>query len=305
VAQLEEAAAVTEAEVISTAPEDSETTQQNADETLYPDDGPDDPELDHDDLDADELGAEAEQSAIDAPVSLKAEEKENFAQLPLEAQRFVSDVLQRRDREAQVGLESARQAQRQAETNAAGQIAQTQSHYAQVLNTVLETFAPQPPPLELLNEDPRAYMIQKTIYEEESAQFQQFTSGLHGLKQQADGHFVQQEQVANQERVRGLMGIPEFANEETRATFVNEIQTVGEALGYTVQALAQMDVQDMTAIKRARDWKAKAEKWDAHQKKRNERPRAAAGRFAAAPAGARMAGGANQTSTLKALYPND
>lgn len=250
-------------------------------------------------------GDEAEEP-IDAPVSLKAEEKKQFEQLPTEAQRVLSEVLQRRDRETQQGLEAARAAQREAQTSAADEIAQTKRTFAQQSASLLAAFAPQPPPLEMARDNPAEYQYRKALFEEESAGFNQLVQNLTGIHQEAEGHFTQREQEANAERLKGLMSIPEIASEETRGQFFQEIEAFGTThLGYSVEALAQMDATDVAALKRAMADKTDAEKWRAHQKKRNDRPREAQGRFAAAPVGARAAGQAGQADVLKTLYPND
>lgn len=300
-------AAVAEAQVVETAPDNSQAVETNdvqeqADEPDFYDEG--DPFEGEPEAEEQEQGGEPKE-AIAAPASLNSEEKDRFAQLPGEAQRAISDILQRRDRETQQGLESARAAQQQAQAAAADQIAQTQAQYAETFQNFVQAFAPQPPTIELAQQDPQAYLVQKAIYDEEVQRFQQIVGGISSLKEQSDQHFKAQEQAETQARLRGLMGIPEFANDQTRAEFIGGIQSVGEAMGYDVQTLSQMDTRDMTALKRAREWKAGYDKWVAHEKRRNERPRAATGRFSAAPAGNRAAAAPAQTDTLKALYPND
>lgn len=253
----------------------------------------------------DDQPALEDEEPIEAPVSLKADEKEKFSQLPSEAQQALTEIIQRRERDAQKGVTAAQAAQRQAEANAADQIAQTQAQHAEAMGRFLQAFAPQPPPIELAQHDPQAFVLQKAIFDDEYATFQQIAGAVVGMQDQAQQHFKAQEQAQNQERLRGLMSIPEFASEASRAEFINGIESVGTAMGYDVETLTQMDVRDMAALKRAREWKDKAEKWDAHQKKRNERPRVATGRFTAAPAGARSTAAPTQNDTLKMLYPND
>lgn len=281
-------------------------------QNLYPEDQPtveEAPQEDGDDQ-GEEGDADADgepQEDIAAPVGLKAEEKAQFAQLPPEAQRVMTDILERRNLDAQKGVQAAISAQQNAERTAADHVAQAQRDFAQRQAALIQAFQPTPPPIELARENPAEYQYQKALYDEDAAAFAQLAGQLEGLHGQASQHFQQREQEANQERIRGMMTIPEFANDETRTQFVNEIEKFGTGdLGYSVQQLAQMDATDMVALKRAMSWKTDAEKWRDHVKKRNQRPREAAGRFATAPAGngaARPNGG--QTDVLKALYPND
>lgn len=292
---------------------DTTTETQGAEATTQPADNADEPDFYDEGDPFDEQPKEekpageeaAEKPSIDAPASLNAEEKEQFTQLPPEAQRALSSILQRRDSETQQGLESARTAQRDAERSAADRIAQAQRLYAEKSTKLIQAFAPQPPPLELARQDPAEYTYQKGLYEQEMAQFQALVAKIGEDHQQSQQHFDARNQEWLQEQVKQLMSIPEIANEATRAGFIQNLEKIGVELGYGAEALREADAKDIFALNKARQWKEKAEKWDAHQKMRNERPRAASGRFSAAPAGARAAAQPGQTDTLKALYPND
>lgn len=306
-AQLDEAAAVAEAEVTPTAPENSavDTTEAQTDDLagFYGEDPEQGDQTEEEQQDGDE--EPEQQEAVQAPASLKPEEKEQFAQLPPEAQRFAADLLARRDRETQQGLEQARTAQRQAETSAADTVAHIKQDFAQRATQLVQAFAPQPPPPELARQDPGHYTYLKAVFDEENAQYQALVEQVTGLQGQAGQHFQGRQQEQVQERIKGLMSIPEFANEETRGQFINDIESFGtKDLGYSVEQLAQMDVTDMSALKKAMSWKADAMKWRDHQKRRNERPRQAQGRFASAPVGNAIAQNSGN-DVLKSLYPND
>ncbi len=276
---------------------------------FYQEDQPEAPEQDADDdmdLADEEEGSEPEEPAIEAPVSLKAEEKERFAQLQPEAQRMLSEVLSRRDRETQQGLEGARTAQREAETRAAEQIAQTQRSYADQFEQLASVFAPQPPDPRLAQENPGAYIAQKAMYDQEAAQFGQLVEQITGIRQQAEAHTQQQDQEWRASQTRELMSIPEFADEAQRVDFLNGIETFATSEGgYSADEIAQAGAKDIMLLKKAQGWKAKAEKWDAHTKRRNERPRES-GKFAkAAPVSAGRNAPSGSNDILKTLYPND
>lgn len=310
-AQLDAAAAGSEVDIDATAPDTSEAeaeqTTQTPAEALYADDQPqadeDAEQPDAEESDDDEAEEEAE--AINAPASLTPEEKEQFAQLPPEAQRVFSETLARRDREIQQGLESARSAQRDTERTAADRIAQTQRDFAQRAERLIAAFAPTPPPAELARQDPTAFLIQKAQYDEDIQQFQALVGQIGGINQQASQHFEQRDQAWMQEQFNQLRSIPEFADDAKRPEFQRQIGEMGKELGYSDDELANVSAKDIFAINKARQWKLKAEKWDAHQKKRNERPRAVGGRFSAAPVGNAGTQQSGQKSAAEILYPND
>lgn len=307
----EDTAAVAEAQVDQTAPDDSQaeltTETQNPADALYPEDQPQaEPEDDEEQLqEDDDEEADEEAEVINAPASLTPEEKERFAQLPPEAQRFATETLARRDRETQQGLESARSAQREAERTAADQVAQTQRDFASRFEGLIKAFQPTPPPPDLARSDPAAYLYAKAQFDEDIQQFQALVGQVDGLKQQSSQHFEQRDEAWMQEQFSQLRSIPEFADDAKRPEFQRQIGEMGKELGYSDDELANVSAKDIFAINKARQWKLKAEKWDAHQKKRNERPRAVGGKFASAPVGN---AGMQKTGTKSAadlLYPND
>jgi hypothetical protein len=311
VPQLDEAGAGSEVDIDATAPDTSEAvtadeTQSPAD-ALYPEDQPPaEPEDDEEPLqEDDDEEADEEAEAINAPASLTPEEKERFAQLPLEAQRFATETLARRDRETQQGLESARSAQREAERTAADQVAQTQRDSAERYRNLIQAFQPTPPPAELARRDPTAFLIEKAQYDEDIQQFNALVGQIDGMSQQATQHFEQRDQAWMQEQVSQLRSIPEFADDAKRPEFQRQIGEMGKELGYSDDELANVSAKDIFAINKARQWKLKADKWDGHQKKRNERPRAVGGKFASAPVGNAGTQKSAPIDPLKALYPND
>lgn len=277
-------------------PKGDETTEQ----ALYEDDLPEGEEGRDEQLDDDEL------EPIEAPASLKAEEKEQFAQLPPEAQRFAAEVLKRRDQETQQGLEAARSAQRQAEASAADHAAQVQQQFAAQAAQLVQAFQPTPPPVELARSDPAEYQYLKAIYDEQLGTYNELVRQIAGLHTQSEQHFGAQRQAWMQEQVNQLRSIPEFADDAKRPEFQRALADVGKELGFSDEELAGVGAKEVFALNKVKSWKADAEKWRQHQSRRNQRPRAAQGRFAAAPVGngaPARAPGVNDT--LKALYPND
>lgn len=312
-------AAVAEPEVVATEPDNSEvdTTEKEADVSdFYPEDQPTEPEepADDDDLQEDE-GEEGEFEGEDeeddepvediaAPVSLKAEHKELFTQLPPEAQRLTSEIIGQREKDAQQGVEKAMSAQREAERSAADKVAETQRDYAERFERFTQAFAPQPPQRQQFASD-QEFLVARENYRDQAAMFQQLVQEIDGVKGKADGHFQAQEQEWRQEQFKQLMGVPEFADEATRADFIKGVESFAmNDLGYSQDEIIQAGAKDIMGLKKAMSWKTKADKWDAYLAKRNERPRKA-GKFAKpAPAGGRTAA-TQQVDPLKAQYPND
>lgn len=308
-AQPDEAAAVAEAEVVQTAPEQNQATETtNASDTddalsFYEEDLPAE-DAEQDDLD-DDQGDEEEAEPVSAPASLNAEEKEKFTQLPAEAQRAMSEILSRRDRETQQGLEAARSAQREAQRTAADHVANTQRDFAQKFSNLVQAFQPTPPPITLIEEDPTQYLILKAQFDQDLAGYNQLVGQASQLISQSDAHFEKRKQEWMDEEANKLRSIPEVADDAKRPQFVADIRAVGKELGFSDEELSQVSAKDVFALNRVRALKADAEKWREHQKRRNERPRQATGRFSAAPAGNGMAANRGQNDALKSLYPND
>jgi len=322
VVHLEGEAAVAGAEVDTTATDNGDVSTQAdqleaAENNLYPDDKPE-PELpqakeegesedQEEDQDEDDEEDDSEPSVV--PASLTAEEREKFKQLPQDAQDFVASTIKRREEAAQQGVAKAVETQRQAERQAADQVAETKQVHAKQLAAVVSVFAPQPPPKELLHTDPNRYHFLKAAHEEQAKDYGELISQIQGIQGEADQHSQQQHQEWVQQRAQTLMADPDFAQAEDKETFVSSIIDFGvKELGYVADGLVKnAEAQDLINIRRAMRWKEKADKWDTHRKKRNQRPREAQGRFVgAAPAGGRAPVSQQRSSDpLKSLYPND
>lgn len=292
-----------EAPVVETAPENQgdDTQQGNAEQALYEDDQPDPDDLEEQQDDQDDAP-----EPVEAPASLKAEEKEQFAQLPPEAQRFAADILARRDQETQQGLQAARVAQQNAERSAADTVAQTTQQFAAQFAQLVQAFQPEPPPVDLARENPQEYLYLKALHDEQMGTYSALVQQITGLHGQSEQHFAAQRQTWLQDQDRQLRAIPEYASDETRASFMADLGQLGMEIGYAPEDLNNAGAKDVLALTKIKSWKADAERWRQHKAKRNERPRAAAGRFAAAPAGnGAPAKGGGADAALKALYPND
>lgn len=276
-----------------------------------------DTELESDETEADEADEEADEGeeqdddedepeapAIDPPASLTAEEKAKWAQLPPEAQQAIVAIESRRTTEVQQGLEKARNAQREAESAAAGRIAEAERLHAEQLMAIAKRNAPQPPDDRLIDHDPRAYMAAKARYDRDIAQHNEFVQQIRSLH---EGATKEQERLeaeaitAEWQRVSG--DLPEAGNPEQWQALMGKLTPLALELGYPEELLADATPSDIRAIKRASQWKDKADKWDALQSRKMTTVRAHKGKSAkpgtAQPIGSGKAR-ANAKATLRA-----
>jgi hypothetical protein len=257
--------------------QDDET---ETDEELDADEADDDTEVDAED---DEDSDEQAEPAIEAPVSLNAEEKEVFAQLPPEAQQAWAASETRRNTQVQEATTKAKEAQRQAEQAAASADRQAETRYAEQLKAFTKAFEPQMPDPARYN-DIQAYQRDKAIYDHAKAQFDQ-------LEQQVSGIGVETpEQKAERIKARDaeLLKIPEIANEETRDAYIKGAFEVAVVLGYNQAELAEhMDANDLKALGLAAQWKKDSAELARIKAKSLERRRdASTGKFKALKPGA-------------------
>ena len=264
-AQLEEAA--------GDAPADDLDSAASAIERIFADDEapPSETEQlpeDGEDLELDEQDDESAEpdKAIDAPVSLNAEEKTRYAQLPPEAQQFVAELEARRNTQVQSATTKASEAQRVAEFRAAQADAQARQNYADQLNQFANALAPQAPDPALAQHDPMQYIAQKAQFDAAKAQHDQFVQQVQAIKTEAsqgvDQSFIQ-------ERDRQLLSIPDVQNEATRDAFFAKTFEAAELLGFDRNAVTtKATAQEIGMLRAISDLKAKADKYDAAMSRR-------------------------------------
>lgn len=237
---MEDAAALFEDDYDAPEPEQAGDAEDFEDE---PEDGEAEEQADED---------EQEQPAIDPPVSLNAEEKEVFAQLPLEAQQAWAASETRRNAQVQEATTKAKEAQRTAEAAAATADRQAEARYAEQLRTFAAAFAPQmPDPARYA--DIQTYQRDKAIYDHAKAQHDELMQQVAGIGVETD------EQKAERIKARDaeLMQIPEIANEATRDAYIKGAFEIAGLFGYDQADLAEnMDARDIQALAQAAAWKA-------------------------------------------------
>jgi hypothetical protein len=315
-------------ESTATAPVVSEEDRNPELDELYPDDerpsgdeteevdepGGDDPDPDvNDDLDP-----------IAAPNSWKAEEKEFFAKLPREVQETLSRREVERERFVQQKAQEAGQAQQRAESAAQGRIAELHAEQARKYTELAASFLPEPPDPNLLwSQDPNDHLV----YQQQAALYQSAAAQQQQLQQSAEAESQKAQQAAQtqaaweqfNEHRRLHQQRPDWFDDAEPTQFlpdgtaippklkpeiVSRLQPIGEALGYSGETMANANANDFLALDTAAQWKAKADKWDEHQKRKMEGVRQAK----TLPKIAKPGVGGQRVQTedpIKLLYPND
>jgi hypothetical protein len=239
--------------------------QEETDEDAEPDEGDEEPEVDEDDEEQDEPA----EPAIEPPVSLNAEEKTVFSQLPPEAQRAWAASETRRNQQVQEATTNAREAQRTAEAVAASAERQAEARFAVQLKSVAQAIAPQEPnPADF--QTIQQFQHAKANYDYAKAQHDQFVQQVATIGVETP----EQKAARIQARDQQLLTIPEVADPATRGTFIQSAFEVAELLGYDKSDLAEnMDVGDLKALAQAAKWKADSEELARIRAKSSERIR--------------------------------
>ena len=217
----------------------------------------------------DDDSEEPAEPAIPPPVSLNAEEKEVFAQLPPEAQQAWAASETRRNQQVQEATTRASEAQRLADAKAASANAQAEARFATQLKEVVSAFAPaEPDPANYA--DIRQFQHAKANYDYAKAQHDAFAQQVATV-----GYETPEAKAARiQARDQTLLTIPEIADPATRDTFIQSAFSVAAELGYDQADLAEnMDAGDLKALAQAAKWKADSEELARIRAKSKERVR--------------------------------
>lgn len=220
-----------------------------------------DPEADVEDEEGEQEEVEPEE-AIDVPVSLTADEKEVFAQLPPEAQQAWADSESRRNADVTKVTTKAANAQREAEAIAANAHTQAQVALTDQMDAFVAAFEPEMPDLAIAQHDPQSYVVQKAQYDQQLVHFQQLKEQVSAQRQQ----IARQEQAQFiQQRDQALLQIPEIANPETRDEYLSTVfaPELLTDLSYDAGELTQVaDAKDVMRLRKIAEWREKAAKYD-------------------------------------------
>jgi hypothetical protein len=229
------------------------------------------PELTEADLPEGEQG----DPAIAAPVSWTAEEKAKFGELPREVQETISRRETEREKFVQTKASEAQNARQTAERDAIAQVQTIAQQHAQAFQHLLPQVWPEPDPM-LNIDDPIAYAEQLSAHRNSVAQYHQVQQRI----QQATAQAQQAEQMLQAQARQEFNAVlskeyPEFLDPTTGPKLREQLGSTALELGFPAEALADVNAQEVLAMKRATDWKAKADKYDALMAKKMETVREA------------------------------
>lgn len=228
---------------------------------------------------ADDEDEEPGEPAIPAPVSFNADERENFASLTPEQQRSVAATEARRNSDVQRITTEAAEAKRNARAEAEAQFVDIQRQYAAELEFYASNFSPQEPDFGLIATNPQAYAAQLAGYKQAVAQRQHMEQQAAAAQHNADAYEQQQKARWESEQQAILSReVPEWNDPAKRSVLLESILTIGRDLGFSNEALSNVDASEIKALRTIAMDRAKAEKWDKLQSEKMAAIRAQKGK---------------------------
>lgn len=218
---------------------------------------------------------EGDEPPITPPVSWTAEEKEVFKGLPRDVQEVVSRREADREKFVQSKAQEARQASVEAEKRALDALSnRLQAHSAAVSRLMVQV--PQRPSHQLQADDPYSYAEQMDAYERATAHNQWIEQSYSSAVQEAQrAQQVIQQQSLQETEAALREKFPEYLDPTEGPKLRQELGSIALELGYSVDQLANVDANDILAMRQVATYKAKAEKYDALVAKKMEGVRAA------------------------------
>jgi hypothetical protein len=305
-----------------------QTTETAADPiaAMYPEDAPKDLEstenADPENQDGDDIdGDAAPVEAVAMPLSWSKDDQAIWDAMSPEQQAIVG----RRESERDAKLKDLSNETAKVKTTAVAEahtaLAENYEHSAQVLQNVVARFMPQRPDPALLSgteADRLEHYAQNERYKAALDEVQEIVSQSKELQQKADearyASLRASAQVSWQNIVRENPDWFDSSANDLTADARQLIETTGAELGYPINlkeefgadaiGYAELDESDIFAIKRAAEWREKAQKWDAHQQSKAEGHRVAK-KLPKTVAQTNVSAPKGPDDWLKAMYPND
>ncbi len=223
---------------------------------------------------------EEQAEPVKAPVSWSKEDAAVFAGLPPEAQAVIQRREAERDRFVQQKSVEATQTRDKVANEARDIIAKLHEENVRKLDLYARAIVPQRPDLRLLDsgtpEGIALYHRQQAAYEGAHAQLQELQQQMAQSEQAANAAREQSQQAERQMDAQRLREqLPEWFDDTS--SIQTELQSIGQELGYPDELMREASSTDILALKKAMDWKVKAEKYDAAMAKQMETVRAAKG----------------------------
>lgn len=232
-------------------------------------------EAESEDDDDIEIEDEAELPPIDPPVSLTAEEKESFKDLPRAGQEMMVRRIGELEKGFQAKAQEATRAREGAMREAAEYVSQLQQEAAQQLEQYAKQFTvPEPDPA-LIASDPVQYAQQvraHQYYTAQRAEAQRKAEEARGQAQQYQAMLQQHEQ--EQFRQQLSEALPEFFDETKGPALREELTATAKFLGFSDEEIVNANANAIVGLKRVTELKADADRYRALMKKKMERVRA-------------------------------
>lgn len=240
---------------------------------------------------------------IDPPVSWDADAKAKFAELPRELQETVTKREVERERFVQQKSQEAARAKQEVEQQAYQSLAQYEQQVSAQLQQYAQLLSVPEPDMSLLATDPHTYALQAKRYQDAQAQRNQAQQQAQMFAQQAQEREQQAEQayLAQQHQII-VENFPEYADPTTGPKIQQELSAVARELGYPPELISQARAQDIIAMRKVAELKAKADKYDALNSQKMAKVRAAKGLPPVAKPGVSQGGDQRRVNRAQAAF---
>lgn len=209
-----------------------------------------------DQVDTDQIEPE-ETPAIEAPVSWTAEEKASFKALPPDVQQAVIRRESERERGISQRLQEAADRTKQLDAQLQ-QVANERAQQSQSLRGILLQLNPDIQRFasidwnRLANENPAEWARQRQAFEEVQSRANYASAQLQVLdNQQRTEQATRYQQFLNDERVKLVAKVPEFAEPEKAKAFAKDLSQFLTGLGFTDQEIDNISDHRMVMVARA------------------------------------------------------
>lgn len=252
-------------------PDVNDLDEAPADEADQPDD---------EDPDAEQEDGEEEEDIPPPPVSWSKEDAKAWNELTPAARDVVMRREAERDRFVREKARESATHRQQVENEALNLLATERENQAKALEVLASAYAPRrPDPAMLYSQDQNVvmeYHRQMAAYEAAAAQHNHVQQAMTQAQQEATQlRQAQDAQAMRQEQERLQDALPEWFDPSVGPKLKAELQSIGAELGYPEELMAQAGANDILALKKAADWRAKAAKYDKLMSKKMEGVRAA------------------------------
>lgn len=204
---------------------------------------------------------------VPAPVSWSKEDAAIFKGLPPEAQQIIARRETERDKYVREAGRKAAETRHSVENEARDVIARQADEHAQRLEAYAQFIVPQVPDQRLLYtgnpDDVLTYHRQDAAYRAGTAQQQALQQEIERAQQQASEARKQAEQHERAVDAQRLQEqLPEWFDPSEGPKLRQQLQSIGAELGYPDELMAQASSQDIIALRKAAEWKVKADQLD-------------------------------------------